>query len=109
MAKENKIGGWAFFVGVILALVVGVFNLTDLWAVYTLLLLGIVIGLLNVTEKETMPFLMSGAVLIIATSLGGNALANLQYVGTTLDALLTIFVPATVVVAIKNAFSMARN
>lgn len=109
MAKGNKIGGWAFLAGVILALIVGVLSITDSWAIYALLIIGIVIGLLNVTDKETMPFLLSGAVLIIATSLGGNALTNVQYVGGVLEALLTIFVPATIVVAVRNAFSIAKN
>lgn len=109
MAKRNQLGGWAFLAGVLLALVVGIFGITQSWALYALLVIGIVIGLLNVTDKETMPFLISGAVLIIATSLGGGVLSNLPYVGGILEALLAIFIPAVIVVAVRNAFSMARS
>ena len=52
---------------------------------------------------------MSGAVLIIASALGGNVMGTLPYVGSILDALLVIFVPATVIVAVKNVFSLARD
>ena len=72
-------------------------------------IVGIIVGLLNVGNREVTPFLMSGAVLIIASALGGNLMGNLQYVGSILDALLVIFVPATVIVAVKNVFSLARN
>lgn len=109
MAKGKQIGGWAFLAGVILALVVGIFDINQTWAMYSLLVIGIAIGLLNINDKETMPFLMSGLALIIATSLGGGTLYEVPYVGGILRALLAVFIPATIVVAIRNAFSMARN
>jgi len=56
-----------------------------------------------------MPFLMSGVVLIIASALGSNLMSGVPYIGTILDAILAIFVPATVIVAIKNVFSLARS
>jgi hypothetical protein len=109
MVKGKQIGGWAFLAGVILALVIGVFDITQVWAMYALLVIGLAIGLLNINDKETMPFLMSGIVLIIATSLGGGTLYEITYVGGILKALLAIFTPAVIVVAIRNAFSMAKN
>jgi len=36
-------------------------------------------------------------------------MGNVPYVGSVLDALLAIFVPATVIVAVKNVFSLAKN
>lgn len=112
MAKQGGIdmlGRWAFLIGVILAVVLGFLGpVTGTWAM-VLVIIGIIVGLLNVGDREVMPFLMSGAVLIIASALGGNLLGNLDYVGSVLDALLAIFVPATVIVAVKNVFSLARN
>ncbi len=112
MAKTRSmdvLGKWAFLVGVLLAVVLGVLGpVTGTWAM-VLVVVGIIVGLLNVADREVMPFLMSGAVLIIASALGGNLMGNVPYVGSVLDALLAIFVPATVIVAVKNVFSLAKN
>ena len=45
--------------------------------------------------------------LIIASGLGSGI--NVLYVDGILDALLVIFVPATIIVAIKNVMSLARH
>lgn len=112
MAKGKSIGAlgkWAFLVGIILAVILGLLGpVSGTWAI-VLVVIGLIIGLLNVAEKEVMPFLMSGAILIIASALGGSVMASIPYVGTILDAILAVFVPATVIVAIKHVFNLARN
>ena len=112
MAKTRGVdivGKWAFLIGVILAVVLGLFDpVMGNWAI-VLVVIGLIVGLLNVTDKEVAPFLMSGAVLIIASALGGSLMSDMPFVGAILDALLAVFVPATVIVAIKNVFSLARN
>lgn len=112
MAKTKGVdivGKWAFLIGVILAVVLGLFDpVLGNWAI-VLVVIGLIVGLLNVADKEVTPFLMSGAVLIIASALGGSIMSDVPYVGAILDALLVVFVPATVIVAIKNVFSLARN
>lgn len=113
MAKNklgNFIGGWAFLVGVVLALVVGLF-IKDVnnGVVLTLVIIGLIVGLLNISSKESMPFLMSGAVLVIVSSLGKDVIGVSSMIANTISALLALFVPATVVVAVKNVFSLARN
>ena len=112
MAKTrgvDLVGKWAFLIGVILAVVLGLFDpVMGNWAI-VLVVIGLIVGLLNVTDKEVTPFLMSGAVLIIASALGGSLMSDMPFVGAILDALLAVFVPATVIVAIKNVFSLARN
>jgi hypothetical protein len=110
--RKGVVGSWAFLIGVIIALVLGLLVTDPSWraALTTVLvIIGLVVGLLNVTETETTPFLMSGAVLIIASGLGQNSLSTVTWVGGILDALLAIFVPATIIVAIKNVFTLARN
>lgn len=112
MAKAKSmdlVGRWAFLIGVILAVILGALGpVSGTWAII-LVIIGIIVGLLNIADKEVMPFLMSGVVLIIASALGSNVMADVPYVGSILDALLAIFVPATVIVAIKNVFSLAKN
>ena len=112
MAKTrgvDVVGKWAFLIGLILAVGLGLVDpVLGNWAI-VLVVIGLIVGLLNVTDKEVTPFLMSGAVLIIASALGGSLMSDMPYVGAVLDALLAVFVPATVIVAIKNVFSLARN
>jgi hypothetical protein len=112
MVKSKKvafIGKWAFLAGVLLAVVLGVIGpISSSWTM-TLVAIGLVVGLLNITEREVTPFLMSGAVLILASALGGNLMSSLPYAGQILNALLLIFVPATIIVAVKNVFSLARD
>ncbi len=120
---KKTIGSWAFFIGVILALSVGIFGgimgiavgenaLSITMAV--LLVIGLIIGLFNITEKETASFLFSGLALIIASALGSgiSSLMPTQVAltwGLTLSALLAIFVPATIIVAIKHVFAYAKD
>ena len=116
MAKTKGVdivGKWAFLIGVILAVVLGLFSsVLGTWTgtlTMILVIIGLLVGLLNIGDKEVAPFLMSGVVLIIASAFGGSIMSEVPYVGPVLDALLVVFVPATVIVAIKNVFSLARN
>ena len=121
MAKKdidlgNKIGSWAFLIGLLLAVIFGVIGfesgllgLQGQTIIYILVAIGIIIGFLNVAGKEVQPFMMSGTVLIIASALAGSMLTSIKYIGGIFGALLLIFAPATVIVAIKNVFQLARN
>lgn len=110
MRGKNQLGGWAFLAGVLLAVIIGMFGVGADF-VWVLVLIGLIVGILNITEKETNAFLMSGAVLIIASAFGGEILGNITYVNldSIFNMLLAIFVPATIVVAIKHSFELARN
>ena len=112
MAKGNRsnfIGSWAFLIGFILAVVLGALGDVQGTVLTILVVIGVIVGLLNVADEEVTPFLMSGAVLIIASEFGGSTLGQLPYIGGVLAALSAIFIPATIVVAIKNVFTLARR
>lgn len=111
MAKKqgSTIGRWAFLLGVILAVVLGAFGqLNETW-VFVLVVIGLIVGFLNIVEEEVSAFLMSGAVLIIASALGQSVMSVSNLLSNVLQALLAIFVPATIIVAIKNAWGLARH
>src|SRR3989338_1947599 len=114
MAKNNNgnvLVSWAFLIGVILAVVLGLGftgGLADTLT-WVLVLVGIIVGLLNVADREATPFLMSCAVLVIVSALGGQVLSDVMYVSGILQALLILFVPATIIVAIRNVFSIAKH
>lgn len=108
-SKGNRLGAWTFLIGAIVALVFGAFGSMTLGVAWLLVVVGLVAGFLNIADEETKPFLMSGAVLIIASALGQQALEIIPMFANILNALLLIFVPATVIVAIRNVFGMARH
>jgi hypothetical protein len=119
MAKKgNVIGAWAFLIGVILAIIIGFlisFSSTMLSGkAYTIVLsilvvLGILIGLLNIVAKESSKFLLAALSLVIVSFMGQSYLSIIPAVGAILNMLLVMFVPATIIVALKTAFEVAKN
>lgn len=112
MAKKSLgdlIGGWAFLIGVIIAIIVGLIGAPSSTMLTILIVIGILVGLFNIADKEVSAFLMSGVVLVIVGTLGGNAFGGLTIMTQILSALMAIFVPATIIVAVKNVLSLARN
>ena len=114
MAKKggssSKISSWAFLIGVLLAVVLGALGqLTEPWMVWLLVIIGLVVGFLNITESEVDSFLMAGAVLLIASAFGQDVMGRVSMLNGILEAILVLFVPATIIVAVKHAFSLARN
>ena len=127
--KQNKIkrgiGAWTFLVGVILAVLLGLLSgldintsegLTAIW-LWIIVIIGIVIGVLNISEEEVEPFLIANAVLIIASAFGltlfttpeGVIVAGTSILLKILQSLLALFVPATIIVAIKRVMELVRH
>ena len=109
----NKIGSWAFLIGVILAVLFGIITAIGggigPGMVYVLVVLGIVIGLLNIADEETSSFLLSGTALVIVSALGQNVTSGVPVFDGILNVLIMLFVPATVIIALKNVFALAKN
>ena len=123
-SKENVVGAWTFLIGVILAVGIGVFTtllpIPALTAyspqIYAILvLIGMTIGFLNVTGKDSQTFLMAGAVLIIVSKFGLESVTGTiigigvgDAVASVFGALIALFAPATIIVALKTVFSIAK-
>ena len=114
MAKNKKsslIGSWAFLIGVVLAVVAGFLEMQH-WIALTLVLIGIIVGLLNITASEAMGFLHASAILVIVTALtnANDVFAVLgSWAPNILEALLLVFVPATIIVSLRAVFALAQN
>ena len=117
---EEKIGHYSFIGGVVIAVVLGLVPASTLgtaagWLASLLVVLGLIVGFLNVTGKETKEFMMVATVLIIAAFAGNasNTLGGVQYVGSYLQGIFTsvlaFVVPATVVVGLKDIWSLGQN
>ncbi len=105
----NRIGGWAFLIGVVLAIIFGIMGNLNPTIAWILLVIGLIVGFLNVADEEAEPFLLSGVSLIIASALGQAAVNVSPMLSNVLTTLLLIFVPATIIVAIRNVFTLARR
>ncbi len=113
MAKKRKsgmgaLGRWSFLVGVLLAVIFGLFTAGS-WLAWLLVVLGLVVGLLNIDEKEVGAFLTAGTVLVLMGYFGGQTLSSVAYLSAIFNNLLTLFVPATIVVAVKSVMALAKN
>jgi len=115
MAKQ--MGEWAFIIGIIVAVVVSLFTVNDTvagWLTLLLVVLGLIVGFLNVTEKESTPFLIASAALLITGTTGSSlAIIPPKVLGTFLQNAvenIAVFVtPAAIVVALKTIKSLARD
>ena len=124
-SKENSLGAWAFLIGVILAILIGIASSTLIpipklttysSAIYAILaILGIIVGFMNVTSKDSQTFLIAGAVLVIVSNMGMTAVTGSligigvgNVVTSIFGALLALFVPATIIVALKTVFGIAK-
>jgi len=118
-AKENLIGAWAFLIGVILAIGLGLsqkyLGVSTSNVPYAILvILGIIVGFLNVGDKDSFTFLLASLALVIVSGFGQSSLIYvstipiLSSLNAILSALLVMFVPATIIVALKTVFSIAR-
>ncbi|MEK6874102.1 MAG: hypothetical protein AABW91_04610 [Nanoarchaeota archaeon] len=117
-SRENLVGAYAVLFGVIIAVVFGIFQRFILvswigWIYAVLALIGLLIGAISVSNdsKEAMTFLLATVSLVIVSAMGQERLILIGDIGlliiTILNALLTMFVPATIIVALKTVFSIA--
>ncbi|MDP2749937.1 MAG: hypothetical protein Q8O89_03845 [Nanoarchaeota archaeon] len=119
--KENtmqKVGSWAFIIGIVIAIIAGLVYATDAKGlsgaiVSILVVLGLIVGFLNVTGKETMSFLAAAVSLIIVTYFGGNTLGSIAVVGAYLSsifgAMMAFVMGATVIVCLKAIWALAAD
>ena len=123
-SHENSVGAWSFLIGVILALIIGLFTtllpipaLIDYSAhIYgVLVFLGLIVGYMISSGKDSQTFLIAGTIIIIAGKFGmGSVSGSLIGIGlgdtvtSIFSALLALFIPATIIVALKTLFSISK-
>jgi xanthosine utilization system XapX-like protein len=125
IAKENSVGAWAFLIAVILAIAVGILtsfiSIPELTkyskAIYFILvILGIMVGSsIRTNNKDSQAFLAAGTIIVIVSKFGMESVISSligigagDLVSSIFASLLTIFVPATIIVALKTVFGVTR-
>ena len=122
-SHENSVSAWAFLIGIVLAIIAGIFTRgsTDPIILIAIVAMGLIMGYF-VAEKEVQTFLFASVAAVLASFAGIQGLAtNVALTGITvsgiaigkimisvLGTLLFLFVPATIIVAIKTVFSIAK-
>jgi hypothetical protein len=113
MKKGNTlamIGFWAFIVGLILAVIFGIFAPQTEWVIIVLVILGLIVGFLNITAKEITLFLVATIALIVV----GNVFAPLtilgigKFLGGILSLVATLMAPAAIIAAVKALWSVGK-
>jgi len=110
---DKKLGHYAFLVGIVLAIIAGLFETAIAPSIATLILvlLGLIVGFLNITGKETTPFLIAAIALLAA---GGARLDVIGYgIGGIMVSIIqniSVFVaPAAIIVALKAIYALAQD
>ena len=105
--NPETLGKWAFIIGLVVAVLAGLFFQPG-WALWVLAILGVIVGLLNITAQETRGFLLAS----IALTLSATALNTIPVIGTALSYVLPFVVAfvagGMIVVALKELFQTAR-
>ena len=115
---QKMVGKWAFIIGVVIAVILGLIGgmlgTATPWLLSLLILFGLIVGFLNVAGEDTKDFMIASVILVITAYMGNAAttLATMEIIGTyisgILTAILAFVVPATVVVALKEVYTLAK-
>lgn len=110
---KKKLGGWAFVIGLVIAVLIAIIGTEQTWPTYVLLVLGLIVGLLNISNKEVFSFLIAAIAFMFTFTALGNVANILPYVGSTIArffSLVNAFIaPAAAVVAFKALFAQTKD
>ena len=115
----EKIGNWAFILGVIIAIISGIAGgaVTDYagWIVLALVILGLIVGFLNISQKEVNDFLIA-AIALMAVGTAAQLVSIdrvIPLLGTVIQSMVgyvAVFVaPAALVVSLKAIYNLASR
>lgn len=118
MAKKQNIwpmiGAWAFIIGLLIAVLAGVFAGLVPETAMVLGVLGVIVGLINVTDEEVQKFLIA----TIAFVVGAGSLADLfsrlpggvgENVVPLFSNIVAFVAPAAAIVAVKALYDISRS
>ena len=116
MAKQKKIGEWAFILVVLIAIIAGIGQAAgalvgyEYWISVILIILGLIIGFMNITEKETTSFLIATIALLLVGTAGLGDLPEIgPFIGPILLNIATAVAPAALIVALKAIVELAKK
>ena len=135
MVKDThvKLGSWAFLIGIMFSIIVGIYNAAILetggnfflqsagiFYAWILAIIGVIVGIFaimgkgTITEKEIPGFLLASIALVVMGGVFQGWYTTLpQYLGTLLAGIsmsLSVFVaPAVIIIAIKSIWDIGKD
>ncbi len=105
----EKVGTWAFLIGVLIAVVAGLIpTLPATQVAWVLVILGLVVGFLNIKAKEAQEFLVACIALLIVAGMGGLPPLG-RTLGTILTNMIAFVAPAALLVALRAVWALAED
>ena len=106
---DNRLGRWAFIIGIILAILAGFFAVP--WLAIILFVLGVIVGFLNITGEEAVSFLIAVVALMLIGIVTVQGFAFLgvtisDWIQTVLGNFIAFVAPAGLIVAIKVVLTL---
>jgi hypothetical protein len=108
----HKVAHYAFFVGLLIAIVAGLFRniFSPEVLVTTLVILGFIVGLFNLTAKETLPFLIASIALMLAGIVNLGLIPGIGlYLRSILSNIVVFVVPGAIIVGMKTIWKLASD
>lgn len=109
----EKVGTWAFLIGVLIAVVAGLvpaFGQPPLatQVAWVLVILGLVVGFLNIRAREAQEFLVACIAILVIAGMGGLPPLG-RTIGTILTNIIAFVAPAAILVAIRAIWALAEE
>ncbi len=112
---DQKIGSWAFIIGVVLAILIGILGATTFggfaqWLPVVFIILGLIVGFLNIGDKETTAFLVAVIALLVAGGVDWTVVPTIgTYFASIFGYVASLLAPAAVIVGLKAVWNLARG
>ena len=114
--EMKQFGHYSFILGVVLAIVLGLFTFsgqTRNIVLLALVVLGLIVGFLNITKSEINEFLIASIMIVVGASVFNNIAGVVPYVGEYLKEImlyLSMFiVPSALIVAFKAIYDLGKD
>ena len=119
----HRIAHYAFFVGLVIAILSGgwfslILNnsctanriVSPVALVTTLVILGLIVGLINLSIKETVPFLVAAIALMLSGIVNLSLIPGIgSCLSSSLSNIVDFVVPGAVIVGLKAVWRLASN
>ncbi|PIZ50738.1 hypothetical protein COY27_06000 [Candidatus Woesearchaeota archaeon CG_4_10_14_0_2_um_filter_33_13] len=108
----HRVAHYTFFVGLLIAIVAGLFRniISPEVLVTTLVILGFVVGLFNLTAQETTPFLTAAIALMLAGIVNLGLIPGVGlYLRSILSNIVVFVVPGAIILGMKTIWKLASD
>ncbi len=110
--EMHRLAHYTFFVGLLIAIVAGLFRdvMSSEVLLTTLVILGFIVGLFNLSAKETSKFLLAAVALMLAGIVNLGLIPGVGvYLRSILSNIVIFVVPGAIIVGLKTVYQLASD